>query len=200
MEEQEHPISVSEPNIDSNVPNKSMNIPNKGTGAGGANTNANGLSYEDSTDLPYKVIQKHKDHKLIMFEYSPKRFVYTKKSGLFRYMENKMNHQIIPAHGCKQPDECYIYEDGRNIYIIEKKFQQTGGSVCEKIQTSDMKKWQYERTFPDYKIIYIYCLSSWFRENCKAEIEYLNVKQIPVFWGDSETYKEDLIQFILNYK
>ena len=85
-------------------------------------------------------------------------------------------------------------------FIIEKKFQQCSGSVCEKIQTPDFKLWQYSRTFPDYTIIYIYCLSDWFKKNCKAELEYLDFKNIPYFWGISETYKDDIINFILNYK
>ena len=52
--------------------------------------------------------------------------------------------------------------------------------MCEKIQTPDFKKWQYKRTFPDYTVIYIYCLSDWFENNCKAELEYLKYKKIPV--------------------
>ena len=47
------------------------------------------------------------------------------------------------AHGCKNPDECYIDKESKNMFIIEKKFQQCSGSVCEKIQTPHFKKWQY---------------------------------------------------------
>ena len=54
-----------------------------------------------------------------------------------------MNNDITHAHGCKKPDECYIDEENKNIFIIEKKNQNGPGSVCEKIQTSDFKKWQY---------------------------------------------------------
>jgi len=115
-------------------------------------------------------------------------------------MKDKMNKDIAKAHGCKNPDECYIDEEFKNIFIIEKKFQQCPGSVCEKIQTSDFKLWQYSRTFPDYTIIYIYCLSDWFKKNCIVELEYLNIKNVPYFWGGSETYKDDIINFILNYK
>ena len=86
-----------------------------------------------------------------------------------------------------------------HIFIIEKKNQNGPGSVCEKIQTSDFKKWQYSRLFPQYNIIYIYCLSDWFKTSCMAEIEYLNEKNVPVFWGNSENYKQDIINFIVNY-
>ena len=111
-----------------------------------------------------------------------------------------MNHQIVKAHGCKQPDECFINEYNKTIFIIEKKFQQTSGSVCEKIQTSDFKLWQYSRTFPKYQIVYIYCLSDWFKENCQAELEYLEYKKIPVFWGSNSDYKNKIIKFILDYQ
>ena len=80
------------------------------------------------------------------------------------------------------------------------KFQQVGGSVCEKIQTSEFKIWQYNRTFPQYKIVYIYCLSDWFKDNCQAEIEYLNYRNVPVFWGNNPEYKKNIIEFIVNYK
>ena len=100
-------------------------------------------------------------------------------------MDNHVDKKINKAHGCKNPDECYIDEENKTIFIVEKKFQQVGGSVCEKIQTSDFKIWQYRRTFPEFEIIYIYCLSDWFKYNCKAEIEYLEFKgnEIYVEWG-----------------
>ena len=33
-----------------------------------------------------------------------------------------MNKDIAKAHGCKNPDECYIDEEFKNIFIIEKNF------------------------------------------------------------------------------
>ena len=177
-------------------------IKNKGTGAGGSNTNKNGLSYEKNTDLSDKIttLNDFKTSSEIKFNNTEKIFKKTKQSYLFKCMKDKINTDIIKAHGCKNPDECYIDEENKNIFIIEKKFQQCNGSVCEKIQTPDFKLWQYSRTFPDYNIIYIYCLSDWFRTNCIAELQYLDFKKIPYFWGSSETYKDDIIKFIINYK
>ena len=86
------------------------------------------------------------------------------------------------------------------IYIIEKKFQQTGGSVIEKIQTPEFKILNYSQMFPNFTIVYVYCLSDYFKENAKAELKYLELKKIPVFWGNSETYKNDIIHFMINYK
>ena len=83
--------------------------------------------------------------------------------------------------------------------IIEKKFQQVPGSVCEKIQTSDFKKWHYSRLIPDYEIVYIYCLSDWFRANCKAELAYSAMINVPIFWGGDDDYKSKIIDFITSY-
>lgn len=184
------------------VTTDSLKIKNRGTGAGGSNTNKNGLPYEELTDLDKKItiVEEYAFSKRIKFEKCDRYFVKTKQSNLFKYMKNKINTNITKAHGCKNPDECFIDEEFKNIFIIEKKFQQASGSVCEKIQTSDFKIWQYSRTFPDYNIIYIYCLSEWFKLNCKAEIEYLEFKSVPLFWGNSSTYKDDIISFIVNYK
>lgn len=115
-------------------------------------------------------------------------------------MKDERNPNIEKAHGCKQPDECYIDEEFKNIFILEKKIQQSSGSVCEKIQTPDFKMWQYSRTFPNYNIIYMYCLSEWFKINCISELQYLDYKEVPHLWGDSETYKDNIIKFIISYK
>lgn len=177
-------------------------IINRGTGAGGTNTNGNGLPYEKLTDLDNRifVLREDKFGNIIKFDNNEKLFIQTKQSNLFKCMNDKININIKKAHGCKNPDECYIDKESKNIFIIEKKFQQCNGSVCEKIQTPDFKVWQYSRTFPGYTIIYIYSLSDWFSKNCIAELEYLDFKNIPYFWGSSKTYKDDIINFIINYK
>ena len=190
--------------------NKKINITNKGTGAGGANTNKNGLNYEQLTDLSdYYIIKKTlKDntkniiYKKIKFNNSNKIYDKVQKKELMRYgnYNNIKDKNINDAHGCKEPDESYIDTESKIIFIIEKKFQQTTGSTCEKIQTPDFKIWHYSRTFPDYNIIYIYCLSDWFKKNCIAELEYLDFKGIPYFWGNDKTYKEQIINYIINYK
>lgn len=184
------------------ITNKTPDLKNKGTSAGGFNTNKSGLSYEEITDLNNKTImvKNFKTSKKIKFYNSEKIFTQTKKANLFKYMKDKLNKNIAKGHGCKQPDECYIDEELKNMFIIETKFQKCSGSICEKIQSGDFKLWQYSRTFPDYNIIYIYCLSDWYKINCIAELEYLDYKKIPYFWGSSKTYKNDIINFILNYK
>uniref|UniRef100_A0A6C0JWR8 Uncharacterized protein n=1 Tax=viral metagenome TaxID=1070528 RepID=A0A6C0JWR8_9ZZZZ len=183
--------------------NKETTIKNKGTGAGGSKTNTNGLPYEELTELNthYEIKKTHKNGKEIVFNINKDTpFIATKQSNVFKYMDKHMNKSINRAHGCKRPDECFINENTKQIFIIEKKFQQIGGSVCEKIQTAEFKRRHYNKLFPDYDAVYMYCLCDWFKLNCKAELEDLKEINIPVFWGSNETYKEELIYFIINYK
>ena len=172
-------------------------IINRGTGAGGARTNQNGLPYEKITDLSteYEIISDN-ENRIIKFKNSSKNFININKYKFIKYMEYKKEPEINLAHGCKQPDECYIDEDDKIIYIIEKKFQQSSGSVCEKIQTAGFKKQHYNKIYPNYNIEYIYCLSDYFKKGFEPELEYLKTENIPVFWGKEPNYKENIIKFI----
>ena len=177
----------------------------RGDGAGGSQTNINGLSYEKLTELTelndcLTILEPNVNYVKIKFNQGGDEYYKTNQYKFYKFMRKHTNKNIKKAHGCKNPDECYIRENDKIIFIIEKKFQQTSGSVCEKIQTADFKLWQYSRTFPEYKIVYIYCLSDWFQFNCKAELEYLKFKNVPVFWGKSLSYKNDIINFIINYE
>ena len=161
----------------------------------------NGIHYEQLTDLSnkYKIIRSTRYHNLIKFINHNKIYKFTKQSKLFKTMKYEMDTTIDKGHGCKNPDECFIDEKNNKIFIIEKKFQQTAGSTCEKIQTSNFKLWQYSRTFPNYEIVYIYCLSRWFKNNCKAELTYLEENKVPVFYGCEEKYKENIVEFIIEH-
>ena len=69
------------------------------------------------------------------------------------------------------------------MFILEKKFQQCGGSVVEKLQTAANKRKNYRRRYPNHSIYYVYWLSEWFRDNCKQELKDLEEDEIPVFIG-----------------
>jgi hypothetical protein len=176
---------------------------NRGTGAGGSNTNKNGLSYEELTDIKEKCNVKReidKNTKIVTFDEDDREFVITKQNGFNTYMSTKIRKDIKALHGAKRPDEVIIDEKNKTIFILEKKFQQSSGSKCECIQAYFPKIRNYQKRIPDYKIVYVYCLSEWFKTNCEAEIECFVEDKIPYFWGNSETYKDDIIKFIINYK
>ena len=180
---------------------------NKGTGAGGANTNKNGLSYEELTNLSTNYLEvgivnngKNK-YKSIKFESSVNEYISVNKSKLHSYMDfiNEKNTKIISASGCKEPDEAYVDNITKNLFIIEKKFQQGPGSVDEKIQTCVFKKFHYSKIFPNYNIHYIYCLSDWFKKDeYISVIEYMTQNNIPIFWGNDEHYKTEIIEYIIS--
>ena len=167
-------------------------IKNRGTGAGGSNTNKNGLSYESRTllDSQIECTKRVNGFELVKFKTSQTEFIKANKTKLFKFMKSTMNTDVIPAHGCKRPDECFINNETKIVFIIEKKFQKVGGSVCEKIQTPDFKVWEYGRLFPNYKIV---C------SGATNHNEVVSFKNIPVFWGDDEMYKEKLVSFMTNY-
>lgn len=163
------------------------------------NSNSNGwINFENKTELKnkYNIVKSSNSHSIINFTgYEENNYIMVKKTQLFKYMEIDKNSMDTSA-GCVEPDECYINESKKYMFIIEKKYQQVNGTACEKIQTPDYKKWKYSRMFPSYRIVYIYCLSNWFKTNCKSEMLYLYEKSIPIFWGDNRDYKDKLITFI----
>jgi hypothetical protein len=121
------------------------------------------------------------------------------KSALHKYMTKigEKNTDLQPAAGCKEPDEAYVDNTRKAVYIIEKKFQQTPGSVDEKLQTGPFKKYHYGKLFPNYTVHYIYCLADWFkREEYMSVLEYLEESDIPIFWGNDTEYKKNIIDFI----
>ncbi len=75
-----------------------------------------------------------------------------------------------------QPDECFINLINNTAYIIEKKYQETKGSVDEKLPNCAFKKWEYEKLLKPlgYKVEFIYILSEWFKQEVyKDTLEYI---------------------------
>ena len=133
---------------------------------GGAQTNANGLKFERDTDLlqvissidEYKVEgnKVYKGQKLVA-EYFSKHNLYT----MF-LSPNGINYKdYISAK--LLPDDVIIVED--TCYIIEKKYQNVGGSVDEKLVTFPFKREQYQKMFSPLhmKVEFYYLLNDWFK-------------------------------------
>ena len=62
------------------------------------------------------------------------------------------------------------------LYIIECKYQQSPGSVDEKLQTCDFKRKQYRKLLAPLNIDveYMYLLSDWFRNSkYKDTLDYI---------------------------
>ena len=195
-------INITKKSVDKNN-EINENITNRGTGAGGSNTNKNGLSYEDITELDdderYKTTDKiHINKKTIQkVEIDGKIYIKLKKGDLKLHMERQGEYK--EQERSLQPDESYVDDVKNIINIIEKKFQQTPGSVDEKIQTAIFKKEFYEEQYPNYKIKYCYCLSDWFKKDkYKPEMRYLSKYGFKVFWGGDTSYKKNILDWIVN--
>lgn len=146
---------------------------------GGARTNANGLTFERDTSL---------NRALIKAGYAIKNdYVYDKdgnmiglsipKHNLYKNFLEKEKIDYKKYNSKKWlPDEAFLNKKTKTVYIIEKKYQQTGGSVDEKLPNCDFKKKEYEKLFNPIgiKVNYIYVLNNWFKGGqYKDVLEYI---------------------------
>lgn len=135
---------------------------------GGAQTNRNGLLFEQTTSLNtalinagFEILGRHDVYlngQLIGYSINKAEF-----STVF-LESNKINYRLINSKRW-DPDEAFINELNRTVYIIEKKFQSISGSVDEKLATFPFKIYEYKKLLNpiNYDIVYIYLLSSqWF--------------------------------------
>lgn len=140
---------------------------------GGARTNANGLYFEQTTALDtalenagYRVtrhevydgntliglsVQKHNFYKIFL----------------------EPHHIDYTAHNSKKwlPDECFVNLITNTVYIIEKKFQNTPGSVDEKLPNCDFKKKEYVKLCQPigFNVEYLYVFNDWFTQDIYAD-------------------------------
>ncbi len=144
---------------------------------GGSQTNVNGLLFERETSLE-SAIQN-------LYGFAVENDIVYKNGTMVGMMCAKMNLYVslLKPMGVDYkkilskkllPDEAFYNFLTNTIYIFEKKFQMSAGSVDEKLQTCDFKKRQYEKLFSslDIKVEYIYILNDWF---LKKEREYRDV-------------------------
>jgi hypothetical protein len=74
------------------------------------------------------------------------------------------------------PDDSIYVIINNTMFIIECKFQQSEGSVDEKLQTCDFKKKQYQKLLSqlNMEVEYIYLLSDWFKNpKYKDVLDYI---------------------------
>lgn len=157
---------------------------------GGANTNVNGLHFEQTTDLVsalrisgYTVNSKNEiffNDKLIGIS-APKYQLYQqilKPAGID--YQKVISKQLLP-------DEALYLLNKKTIYIIEKKFQSTSGSVDEKLQTCGFKLEQYKKLFNPLgvKVSYFYVLNDFFKDTKYRDVlEYIERQNCKYFFNE----------------
>jgi hypothetical protein len=148
---------------------------------GGANTNVVGLKFEQETSLE-EALRKAS---IKGVELDPQDFVFMNgqkigylagKNLLYkRFLKNNEFNKVVSKK--LLPDEAFVNDVEKILYVIEKKFQHRPGSVDEKLQTCDFKLKQYKKLakLNGYGAKYIYLLSPWFKQDqYKDVLEYIN--------------------------
>lgn len=165
----------------------------KKRGTGGANTKT-GLDFENKTDLRAFLCSQPgyncvcNKRKWGSFLYNNKEVALDlKKNMLYNYLKSRniiWNNRISKK---LLPDECIYIIKANKIFIIEKKHQQTNGSVDEKLQTCHFKKKQYKKLLAPLtkNVEYIYLLDNWFNNSkYKDVLKYIKSVKCSYCFGD----------------
>lgn len=144
---------------------------------GGANTNVNGLSFEGRTSLLDSLNNNQyiKIDDLKVFYKGNYIGYYTEKHRFYKdFIEKKGVSWKDKISKKYLPDGVFVNELNKVVYIIEKKYQESSGSVDEKLQTCDFKKKIYSKLINEtgYKTEYFYLWNDWFLRK-----EYDDVKE-----------------------
>jgi hypothetical protein len=181
------------------------NILNKGTGAGGANTNLNGKLFEAKTSNEPRLLlqgfiktymdkKEQKNNFYLEKVFPDGKLVFVQQSGLKKYIKQHNNLDIFRC-----PDEAYIWfplNETPVLKILEKKEQQTAGSVDTKLLSGPAFKREYELALEGkFKIEYAYCLNEYFSKEFNSDSkkykilgQILSENNIPTLFGDNEDY------------
>lgn len=157
-------------------------VPVRG-GKGGANTNKTGLAFERKTSLEdalraadfdvqgFKVYQADE----LKAELAP-------KYQFYKFLEAREVDWNSLVSKRLLPDDALYSVSGNRMNIIEKKWQETSGSVDEKLQTIGFKIRQYNKLLQPagIELKFIYLLNDWF-----AKPEYDDVRDYIVETGGS---------------
>jgi len=134
-------------------------------GKGGANTNKTGLEFERRTSLADALVangfQVENDFVLVQQE---KVGQLMEKAKLYRFLESAGVDWAKLVSSRLLPDEACFSSRAQTLTIVEKKWQEVGGSGDEKLQTCGFKIRQYRKLLQpiDVEVKYVYLLNDWF--------------------------------------
>lgn len=189
-------------------------VKNKGTGAGGAETNVSGLSFEALTsneiNLQNKgfskvIMSKGKSTYYLKFHFDDLKvnIYYASKKGF-----TKLVKQLFDIYIFKEPDEAYIihylFDDTYDVRIIEKKNQNTSGSVEDKLLTGNTIRKIYQKLLPrNCQVSYAFCISDYLKRNFTSDTtkyrvirEIFKEENIPLFYGEDNDYFDMINKWI----
>lgn len=148
-------------------------------GTGGANTKT-GLIFEGKVDLA-TFLNTQKGYKVykndVYYQDELVANIYKKHDFYKCFLEpngidwkNHISKKLLP-------DDSIFVLVNNTVFIIECKFQQTAGSVDEKLQTCDFKKKEYQKLLSklNIEVEYVYLLSDWFKNSkYKDVLDYIH--------------------------
>jgi len=184
---------------------------NRGTGAGGAKTNVNGKTFEQKTENETRLMILYGFERKIIpnckgkFNYylegkkGDTGIIYLTQNGAKAYFKFFFKKEILRC-----PDEAYLIGNGEGepwtFKILEKKNQNTPGSVADKLLTGPSFIKEYEFYLgPEFKIKYAYCLSSFlktFHLKSMFQRQLFADADIQVLFGDDDDYYFTLDKWI----
>jgi hypothetical protein len=142
-------------------------------GTGGARTMETGLKFEKETSLAKALeesgfrISQNEIYKgqtlsgLLLGQHRLYKFLDAEKVEWEKILSKKL-----------LPDEAVLSKKGNSLTVVEKKWQETEGSVDEKLQTCGFKIRQYTRLLEPLgvKVKYVYLLNDWFSNPRYADV------------------------------
>lgn len=183
---------------------------NRGTGAGGSNTNKSGLLFEKCTDMSVHLIRdgyhrhtigKGKNSYYLQRNYANKAVYFTTQGGLKHLLKSRYNITIF-----RQPDEAYLIEYPHappQLKILEKKNQNTEGSVDQKLGLGGyMKREYYKCCEGRFDVHYAFTLSDYFKTKFAQDPKWTVTRQImddddiTIFFGHDPMYFNQLNSWI----
>lgn len=158
-------------------------------GTGGGNTQV-GLKFESRVDIRkvFENIPNYEVKEDIIYFNNKKVAQLFQKHKLYKNLLEKKNVDYSTIISKKLlPDDSVLVFDNNTLYIIEIKFQETPGSVDEKLQTCDFKFHQYKKLLASLgiKVKYVYILNDWFKKPEYADVlEYIHKVECYYFFEE----------------
>jgi len=156
-------------------------------GTGGAHTKT-GLAFEKAVDIREAIRKLPNYHILgndIFFKGKIIGNVY-KKHEFYKFFLKKLDiHWESILSKRILPDETIFVNANNTLFVIEMKRQSGEGSVDEKIQTCDFKRYEYCKLLQNtnIKVKYVYLLNDWFKQKKYRDVlEYIKTKDCDYFF------------------
>lgn len=155
-------------------------------GIGGANTNKTGLKFEKETDFS-EIVGSLENYSIEPIRYgnsttlgfnvkNNENKIIGKIMSQYRFYDFLKEEGLDNSNSKKwKPDEAFINYENRTVYIIEKKWQETEGSVDEKLLGFGNKRRLYQRLLDQaerpFAVQFVFCgNSSWWNKDKYRDI------------------------------